>query len=227
MKLSILIPVFNEERTVRDILTLILGININKELIIVDDCSYDKTRDILKEYFSDNPQIKIIYHQKNLGKGEAIRTALEAATGDICIVQDADLEYSPNDYPKLMQPLEQGDCDAVYGSRFLLSRKSTALWHFLVNKFLTVLGNILFGCRLTDMETCYKMIKTDIFRKLNIESQRFEIDVEITAKLVKNGYKICEVPVSYKGRSYHEGKKITWRDGISSVIALFKYKFTN
>lgn len=225
MKLSILIPIFNEEKTVREILSLILNININKELIIVDDCSYDKTRHILEENFSNNPQIKIIYHNKNLGKGEAIKTALNAATGDLCIIQDADLEYNPNDYLKLMKPLENGNCDVVYGSRFLLTWKTTVFWHFLINKFLTVLSNILFGCHLTDMATCYKMIKTDVLKKLNIQSQRFEIDAEMTAKLTKGKYKICEVPISYKGRSYHEGKKIGWQDGISIVVTLLKYKF--
>ncbi len=225
MKLSVLIPIYNEEKTVKDILNLILALKIPKEIVIVDDYSQDKTRHILETSFSDNPDIKIIYHHKNMGKGEAVKTALKAASGDFCIIQDADLEYSPSDYQKLIEPLLAGKSDAVFGSRFLLTRKSTAFWHYLINRFLTELTNILFKTKLTDMATCYKMMRTDVLKKLDIQANRFEIDAEIIAKLLKYRYKIIEVPISYKGRFYHEGKKIGWKDGISIISHLLRLRF--
>lgn len=223
MKLSILIPVYNECRTLREIINKILSLEIDKELIIVDDYSTDGSRDILENEFKDHPNIKIVLQPENMGKGAAIKTALYYATGEISIIQDADMEYDPHDYLRLINRFEMSQCDAVYGSRFLDNPKATSFWHLLVNKFLTVITNILFGAKLTDMETCYKMVKTDILKELNIETKRFEIEVEITAKLLKKRIKIIEVPISYKGRSYHEGKKITWKDGVSTVFTIFKY----
>jgi glycosyltransferase involved in cell wall biosynthesis len=227
MKLSVLMPVYNEINMLLGIAEKVKAVNIDKELIMVDDCSNDGTRELIKKNFSaDSENIKIIYHPKNMGKGAAIKTALSYTNGDYTIIQDADLEYDPQDYHKLISIAKERNADAVYGSRFLETWRSTSFFHFLVNKFLTVLTNMLFGGHLTDMETCYKMMRTEIFKKLNIESNRFEIEAEITAKLLKKGYNIIEVPVSYKGRSYHEGKKITWIDGITTVIALFKYRFS-
>ena len=166
-----------------------------------------------------------MYNTRNRGKGAAIKTALECAKGDYAIIQDADLEYDPIDYRALLGTALETGAAAVFGSRFLKTWRVTTIWHFLVNRTLTVLTNLLFGSSLTDMETCYKMIRTDIFKELDIKSERFEVEAEITAKLLKANVKILEVPISYKGRSYHEGKKITLTDGISTVLALLRYRF--
>jgi glycosyltransferase involved in cell wall biosynthesis len=226
MKLSILMPVYNEINMLLGIVEKVKAVNIDKELIAVDDCSNDGTRELIKKNFAaDSESIKIIYHQKNMGKGAAIKTALSYASGDYTIIQDADLEYDPQDYIPLFEAVQKDNLAVVYGSRFLATWRSTSLAHFLVNKFFTALTNILFGCRLSDMETCYKLIRTDIFKSLDITSKRFEIEAEITAKLLKKGYNIREVPISYHGRSYHEGKKITAKDGLITLAALFKYRF--
>lgn len=225
MKLSILIPVYNEIRTLSTVVERITSLDIDKELVIVDDCSTDGTREMLETKYRGGPDLKVVFHKNNMGKGEAIKTALDEAKGEYAIIQDADLEYNPEDYLLLLKEAESRKGAAVYGSRFLRTWQVTSLWHFLVNRFLTAITNILYGGNLTDMETCYKMVKTDIFKGLNIESRRFEIEAEITAKLLKKGYKITEVPISYKGRSYHEGKKITWKDGLVTLGTLFKYRF--
>lgn len=226
MKLSILIPVYNEMNTIAALLDEIRAVSLEKEIILVDDFSTDGSRQFLKEKFANGlGDVKVLYHDKNRGKGDAIKTALRYATGDYAIIQDADLEYDPQEYRLLLDAAAREKADAVYGSRFKTSRKATSFWHFLVNRFLTDVTNILFRAKLTDMETCYKMIKTDVFKNLNIESQRFEIEAEITVKLLKKGHSIFEVPISYKGRSYHEGKKITWKDGIIALWVLFKYRF--
>lgn len=225
MKLSILMPVYNEKDTLDEIINHLKSLPIDKELIIVDDCSTDGSRQILESHFKDQAGISIISHKNNLGKGAAIKTALKEATGDYAIIQDADLEYNPEDYLLLLDAAEKEKVGVVYGSRFLKTWRVTSLSHFLVNKFLTVITNILFRSNLTDMETCYKLISREVFRALNIESNRFEIEPEITAKLLKKGYEIIEVPISYHGRNYHEGKKITWKDGFATLWALFKYRF--
>ena len=226
MKISVLMPVYNESRTIEDILELVRGVKLEKEIILVDDCSTDGTRDILKEQFGDGKdEVKVFYHDNNGGKGAAIRTALGKATGDYVIVQDADMEYSPHDMLKLAKCVEETGAVAVYGSRFLKSWRSTSFMHYMVNKFLTVLTNVFFGSSLTDMETCYKMIRTDVMRGLDIRSSRFEMEPEITAKLLKKGHDIKEVAVSYRGRSYDEGKKIGWRDGVEALWTIFKYRF--
>ncbi len=227
MKISILIPVYNEKKTILDLLFLVKNVNVDKEIIIVDDSSTDGTREILEERFgSANDEIRVYYHQTNMGKGAAIRTALSHATGDYVIVQDADLEYSPSDIVKLANAALEKKAEAVYGSRFLNSWKSTSFWHYSVNNFLTFLTNLFFGASLTDMETCYKMIRTDIIKGLGIKADRFEFEPEVTAKLLRKKVKIHEVPISYRGRSYDEGKKIGWRDGIEAVIMLFKLRFS-
>lgn len=225
MKISILMPVYNELQTIEDVLELVKNINIDKEIVLVDDCSTDGTREFLRNnYGSGQEEVKVVYHEVNKGKGAAIRTALDYASGDYIVVQDADMEYSPKDIEKLVKTAEETGEVAVYGSRFLDSRKSTSLPHFAVNKFLTVLSNILFGGNLTDMETCYKLVRTDVMRELDIKARKFDFEPEVTAKLLKKGYKIKEIPVSYRGRSYDEGKKIGWHDGVEAVIALVKHR---
>ncbi|MEI8349186.1 MAG: glycosyltransferase family 2 protein [Candidatus Omnitrophota bacterium] len=226
MKLSILIPVYNERETILPILKIIKDVCVDKEIIIVDDCSSDGTRELLLKNFGNGREnLKIIYQDVNQGKGSAIKAALAQAKGEYAIIQDADMEYDPNDYILLMEAITKNNTDVVYGSRFKKTWKNTSWWHFLGNIFLTAVTNILYGSRLTDMETCYKLIRADIFRDLNIQSKRFEIEPEITAKLIKKGYKIIEVPISYRGRGYHEGKKIGWKDGFATIATLFKYKF--
>ena len=227
MKLSVLIPVYDEVHTIENLVKAVEAVSVEKEIILVDDCSTDGTRQLLSKSYGDGRgDIKIIYHDKNLGKGSAVKTALKVAKGCYAVIQDGDLEYDPQDYIRLLDEAERTEADVVYGSRFLTTWRSTSFPHFLVNKFLTVITNILYGSNLTDMETCYKMIRTDLFKRLNLESERFEIEPEITAKLLKRGYKITEVPVSYKGRSYHEGKKITWQDGLATLWALVRFRYT-
>lgn len=228
MKISILMPVYNERKTILEVLDLVKSVGIDKEIIIVDDCSADGTRESLKERFGGGLDgIKVFYHEKNRGKGSAIRTALSHAAGDYVIVQDADMEYSPHDIVKLAALAEKNGLDAVYGSRFLETWRSTSVFHYLVNGFLTALTNVLFGASLTDMETCYKMVRTDVIRGLDIKAERFEFEPEITAKLLKKGIDIREVPVSYRGRGYSQGKKITWKDGIEAVLTLLRCRFTD
>jgi glycosyltransferase involved in cell wall biosynthesis len=226
MNLSVLIPVYNELHTINDLIKAVEAVTVEKQVILVDDYSTDGTREFLKKSFGPGKGgIKVLYHAKNLGKGSAVKTALEHAEGDYAIIQDGDLEYDPNDYVELLKAAKKYNSDAVYGSRFYNTWKSTSLPHFLVNKFLTVATNVLYGSRLTDMETCYKMIRTDIFKGLDLQSKRFEIEPEITAKLLKKSRNIIEVPISYKGRSYHDGKKITWKDGLVTLWTLVKLRF--
>ncbi len=224
-KLSIVIPVFNEKETVIKVLEAIRAVPIEKEVIVVDDGSTDGTRPLLHAWLRQHAEFKIIFHRKNRGKGSAVAEGFKAATGDAVIIQDADLEYDPHDYPKLLRAYEKPGVQVVYGSRFLKTRKSTSFWHWSVNAFLTSLTNILYGSRLTDMETCYKLMKRDVAKSLHVSSQGFEIEPEITAKLLKAGHSIAEVPISYHGRSYHDGKKINWKDGIKTVWALLAYRF--
>ncbi len=227
MKISILMPVYNEIKTIKDVLQLVKAIELDKEIILVDDYSTDGTRELLKKEYGDGfGEVRVFYHKKNKGKGAAIRTALENAKGEYVIVQDADMEYSPNDMITMTKFAEETGAEAVYGSRFLKTWRTTSFPHFLVNKTLTVLTNILFGGSLTDMETCYKMVKTDVIRSLNIKAERFEFEPEVSAKLLKKGVKIKEIPVSYRGRGYDEGKKIGWRDGVEAVMTIFRLKFS-
>ncbi|MGB3111502.1 MAG: glycosyltransferase family 2 protein [Candidatus Omnitrophota bacterium] len=227
MKISILMPVYNELRTIADVLELVKAVPLEKEIIVVDDFSRDGTREFLKEKFGNGGgDTKVIYHDRNKGKGAALRTALENATGEYIIVQDADMEYSPQDMVLLAKAAEETGAGAVYGSRFLKTWRSTSFLHYSVNRFLTFLTNVLFGASLTDMETCYKMVRTDLLRKLDIKAKRFEFEPEVTAKLLKEGVKIREVPVFYRGRSYNEGKKIGWRDGLEAVQILVRLKFS-
>lgn len=227
MKLSVLMPVYNENKTVIDVLDLIEGVEVDKEIIIVDDFSDDGTRKLLKDKFGDgNGNIKVFYHDRNKGKGSAIRTAIDHAKGDYVIVQDADMEYSPGDIENLVDLAATTGAKAVYGSRFARTWRTTSLPHFIVNWSLTVLTNLLFGGALTDMETCYKMVRTDLIRSLDIKAERFEFEPEVTAKLLKKGIEILEIPIYYRGRGYDEGKKITWKDGVETLITLIRLRFS-
>ena len=226
-KLSILIPAYDERFTIREIVARVLAQELPgglaRELVIVDDGSTDGTREILQELGQAHPErVRLHLHETNQGKGAAIRTAIQLATGDLCIIQDADLEYDPADYPRLLRPLLAGDADAVYGSRFAGSdyRRVLLFWHSIGNQFLTLVSNALTNLNLTDMETCYKAVKTSLLKSIPIRSDRFGIEPELTAKLAKRGCRIYEVPISYRGRSYQEGKKITWRDGVKAFVTM-------
>jgi len=244
-KLSILIPVYNEQKTIRPILALIQALDVivdvnvlddgvdrkrvvmEKEIVVVDDGSTDGTRKILREEEARGG-IRVIYHEKNLGKGAAVRTAIEHATGDILIIQDADLEYDPRDYPKLLQPILEGKAAVVYGSRFLGGpRKSMFFTHMIGNKLLTLVTNILYDSILSDMETCFKAFRCDVIKSIPLRARGFEFEPEVTAKVLKRGYRIYEVPISYSGREYSEGKKISWRDGFKALWTLIRYRFAD
>lgn len=223
-KLSVVIPVFNEEKTIAGIIEKVLSRPETAEIVIVDDASSDSTRTVLKP-FSENPRIRIFYHENNSGKGAAVILGIQKVTSPYVIIQDADLEYSPDDYPDVLAPLLAGKADVVYGSRFMHSPGQVRYFrHEMGNKFLTFMSNIFTDIHLSDMETCYKAFKREVVQNLNLESQRFGIEVEITAKLAKARIlRIFEVPISYNPRRYNEGKKITWKDGVSALYQIVKY----
>ncbi|MEW6686048.1 MAG: glycosyltransferase family 2 protein [Candidatus Edwardsbacteria bacterium] len=226
MKLSVIMPVYNEVKTIREIVNRVKAVPLEKELIIVDDCSTDGTQDILKQFTESN--IKVLFHSRNKGKGAAIRTGIKEATGEIIIIQDADLEYNPEEYPKLIEPIVRGKADVVYGSRFLGVHRVFMFWHYLGNKFLTTLTNFLYNTMLSDMETGHKVFRAEILKKIKIRSNRFNFEPEITAKVFKQKrLRIYEMPIIYDGRDYEEGKKITWRDAIPAILALIKYRFVD
>lgn len=229
LKLSVLMPVYNESRTLRTIVERVLNapIDLEVEIVAVDDGSSDNSREILEKIAVDEPRLKVIAQARNSGKGKAIRTAIEHMTGDLAVVQDADLEYDPNDYPKLLKPILDGRADAVYGSRFAASEERRVLffWHSLGNKLLTGLSNMANDLNLTDMETCYKALRADILKNLRLRSDRFGIEPEMTARLAQWGAHIYEVPISYHGRTYAEGKNIGWKDGVQALWLIFKFRF--
>lgn len=225
---DIIIPVYNEEDTIENVLEVVDNTDfcgLKKNLIIVDDFSTDSTRSILNKY---EDKFKIIYKEQNGGKGSAVSLGIKNSTSDIVVIQDADLEYDPKDYSKLIELIVKNDADVVYGSRFLNNPfKNFMFLSYLANKFLTMLTNLVYGTKLTDMETCYKAMKREFVQNIEIKSRKFDIEPEITAKLVKNGAKIRELPISYNARSYEAGKKITYKDGLMAICAIFKYRFVD
>ncbi len=227
MKVSIVIPCFNEANTIEYLVQAVLSAPLtNREIIIVDDYSTDSTREILRTKI-DGLVDKIIYHESNQGKGAALRTGFSNVTGDVVIIQDADLEYNPQEYPELLKPILDGKADVVYGSRFQGGQAHRVIyfWHYKGNQFLTLLSNMFTNLNLTDMETCYKVFKIDILKKIKIQENRFGFEPEITAKIAQLGCRIYEVGISYSGRTYDEGKKISWKDGLRAIWCILKYNF--
>lgn len=233
-KLSIIIPAFNEEKTVEAVIEKVRSVDIGglkKEIIVIDDCSKDNTRAVLKNI----KDIELLFHDKNRGKGAAIRTGIQHASGDIIMIQDADLEYDPSEYPLLLKPILQNDVKVVFGSRFMkgsttqmpadLSEFQGNKLYYLGNKWLSFCVGVLYGKRITDMETCYKVFRREVLDGITLRSARFDFEPEITAKVLKKGHKIVEVPISYRPRSFTEGKKITWKDGVKAMFCLVKYRF--
>jgi glycosyltransferase involved in cell wall biosynthesis len=226
-KLSIIIPVFNEEKTIGEMLTSVLSIALpgwTKEIIVIDDGSGDGTRNVLKTW---EKKVRVIYKSKNEGKGSAVTIGFKEATGDIVLIQDADLEYSPSDYPILLAPFDHAHVDVVYGSRFLGSHLSTMFVYAQGNKFVTFMTNILFNTNITDMETGFKVFRRNVLNGITIHAKRFDVEPELTVKMLKKGYQIYEVPISYFGRKFTEGKKLTWRDGVVALWTLIKYRFVD
>ena len=229
MKLSVLMPVYNERTVVERSLSLALNAslpeNMEREIVIVDDCSTDGTYAILQRLAAAFPQIRLYRHERNAGKGAAVRTAIAHATGDFSLIQDADLEYDPSEYPRLLKPLLDGHADAVFGSRYMAGEQTRVLpfWHSMINKGLTLVSNMFCNLTLTDMETCYKVFRTDLLKSIPIRTDRFGFEPEIVMKSAKRKFRIYEVPISYHGRTYEEGKKIRWKDGIQALGAIFHF----
>ena len=229
MLLSILIPVYNERTVVERSLSLVLGAplpeNMERELVIVDDCSTDGTSDILDRLAASEPRIRLFRQPINQGKGAAVRTAISKAQGDFCLVQDADLEYDPSEYMRLLRPLLDGNADAVFGSRYLVSDQTRLLpyWHTVINKTLTLLSNIFSNLNVSDMETCYKVFRADVIKNIKLETNRFGFDPEVTAKMARLNLRIMEVPISYFPRKYLEGKKMSWKDGIAQFAHIIHF----
>lgn len=233
--LSVIIPVFNERITVRQLLERVKAVPVRKEIILVDDCSTDGTTEVVRAIGADagaQPdsmnRIRVLFHPQNAGKGAAVRTGIAHVSGDVTLIQDADLEYDPSEYPRLIDPIVNSDADVVYGSRFTGSPRRVLFFrHTLGNKLLTLLSNLATDLNLTDMETCYKVFRTDVIRRLHLTSNRFGIEPEITAKIAKLGCRVYEVPISYRGREYWEGKKIGWKDGFAAIWTILKYVFVD
>lgn len=235
MLLSIVIPVFNEKATIREIVRQVQSVPLRKEILITDDCSTDGTREIIKEMeqeaaaapHDDCNIMRFFYHKTNQGKGAALKTGFGQLSGNskIVIVQDADLEYDPTDYPVLIKPIVEGRADVVYGSRFLGEHRVFLFWHYMANKMLTLLTNILYDTMLSDMETCYKAVRSEVIRSLELRANRFDFEPEITAKILKKRLKVYEVPIHYSGRDYSEGKKIGLKDAFEALFALIRYRF--
>jgi glycosyltransferase involved in cell wall biosynthesis len=236
VKLSVLIPVYNEERTLEEVVRRVRSIDLPKEIILVDDGSKDRSRELLTQLQQQSErapdplnEIRVFLQPNNQGKGAAIKVALDHAHGDVIIIQDADLEYDPHDYPALLQPIERGLADVVYGTRFAGGGAHRVLffWHSLGNRMLTLVSNMLTNLNLSDMEVGYKMFRADVLRSIKLESKRFGFEPEVTLKLAKKGYRFYEVPISYHGRTYQEGKKITWKDGVSALYYMLRFRLKN
>jgi len=226
-KLSVIVPIYNERTTVVEVLRRMRAVElpdgIDREIIMVDDGSTDGTRDVLRQL--EDSTVRVILHATNRGKGAAVRTGLAVASGDYVLIQDADLEYDPEDWPKLIAPVQRGRARAVYGSRFTGERRNMLFLHWVGNRMLSLVTNVLYNTTLSDMETCYKLVDRSLLLELALRSDRFDIEPEITAKILKRGIRIYEVPISYTGREFDEGKKITWRDGFAALWALAKFRF--
>ena len=235
MKLSVVIPVYNEFKTIHEIIRKVRAVPIRKQIILVDDCSKDGTRELLRKMVETEPDLTIVFHDVNQGKGAALRTGFQKVTGQIAIVQDADLEYDPSEYLRLIQPIVEGYADAVFGSRFIgESHRVLHYWHSLANKFLTTLSNAFTNLNLTDMEVCYKVFRREVIQGIQLKSNRFGFEPEVTAKVARfqvpaldgrpsRRCRIYEMPVSYNGRDYHEGKKIGWKDGVSALYCIVRF----
>jgi len=222
--LSVVIPAYNERRTIEEILRRVKATPYRKEIIVVDDASTDGTRELLQALH--DPEVRVFFHDRNRGKGAALRTGFAQVRGDIVIIQDADLEYDPHDYGRLLKPILDGHADVVYGSRFLGGPQRVHLfWHRAGNWLVTLLSNMMTNLNLTDMETCYKVFRRDVLRQITIRSDRFGVEPELTAKVARLGCRVYEVPISYYGRDYAEGKKITWKDGIAALWHIFRFRF--
>ena len=227
LKISIVIPIYNEQKTLETLIAKVNAVDYHKEIILVDDFSTDGSRAILESY-ENKENFKVLYHKRNQGKGAALRTGFSNVSGDIIIIQDADLEYNPSDYGTLLEPILDGRADVVYGSRFLGGPHRVLLfWHYVGNLLLTTFSNMLTNVNLTDMETGYKAFTKEVKERLTFKCDRFGFEPEFTAKVAKNNFRIYEVPISYSGRDYSEGKKITWKDGVAAIWYIFKFRFTN
>ena len=224
--LSVVMPVFNEKATLEEIVDRVLSVPVRIELIAVDDFSTDGSRELLAE-LATKRDFRVLNQERNQGKGAAVRRGIEAATGDVIVVQDADLEYSPEEYPDLLDLIKKGKADAVFGSRFIGRHRCFLFTHYLANLFLNLVTNVLYITTMTDMETCFKAVRAELLKDMDLKSNRFGIEPEITAKLFKRGARVYEVPITYEGRDYSEGKKITWRDGFPALWNLIKYRFTD
>lgn len=232
MKLSIVIPVYNEAATLDEIVRQVTAVDtgLETELVLVDDCSRDGSSDKLRQIQAAHPEWKVLFHEYNRGKGAALRTGFAAATGDVILIQDADLEYDPKDYPRLLGPILDGHADVVYGSRFIGGgpHRVVYFWHSLGNRFLTLVSNMMTDLNLTDMEVCYKVFRREVLASISLLEDRFGFEVEVTAKIARGKrWRIYEVPISYYGRSYAEGKKITWKDGVKALWCILKYRFAS